>query len=144
MAQGWVELQGHELALEPGGNLLRIVPTAFATDTESAYRGITAKIFIKVGSFQGNLTSIMYLGELQAFAKSLASLCASIEGTAEFISGEYPFRFAFLGMPTGAVKVTGEIWDSLASNSLRVTFSIDQTYLPPLLQSVVRLIKDCS
>jgi len=141
---GWVPLSGHEIAFKSASDLLRIVPTAFATDTSSYYRGIRLGISVRAGPFSGNFPGSIYLGDLQKFAESLASLCASIEGSADFVSSPHPFRLQFTGTHTGAVAIDGEIWDFLNRNRLLVRFDLDQTFLPPILSSVRRLIQDCS
>lgn len=89
---------------------------------------------VSIGGFKGRVGAGLRCDELQRFRQELAVLNETLTGTAELSSLEDWVNLRLTADSLGHVAVAGAVMDEPGiGNRLEFTFSIDQTFLPPII-----------
>lgn len=80
--------------------------------------------------------------EISNWHRAVDKLLAEMEGDAELACMEPEISVTLKAKPLGAVEMEVQITPDQLTQEHRFNFSIDQSYLPPLLSQCVRLLND--
>jgi hypothetical protein len=98
---------------------------------------------VQVGDFRGQISSALRTSELAAFRSQLVTLYETLKGEAKLDSIEDWLTMTLEGDGAGHVSVSGAIRDQPGvGNTLQFTFSLDQTYLPSILDQLEEIDRE--
>jgi hypothetical protein len=92
---------------------------------------------IRCGPWQGEIQVALYSDELAKFAEAIRTLHRVLGGKAELHPFDSPFALTLTGNGRGGIAVDGHAQsDFVTDTELRFHFSIDQTFLPGIADSL--------
>jgi hypothetical protein len=94
---------------------------------------------IAVGAFRGRVDGMIRTEELETFRGEIVRLNEGLGGEAEFSTMEQWLALRLIGNGRGQIEARCEVGDG--GNTLRCCLSVDQTFLPPLIQQLSKLIE---
>jgi hypothetical protein len=97
-----------------------------------------AEAEIRCGPWQGEIQVAFYSDELAKFAEAIRTLYRELVGKAELHPFDSPFVLTLIGNGRGGIAVDGHAQsDFVTDTELRFHFSIDQTFLPQIADSLI-------
>jgi hypothetical protein len=97
-----------------------------------------ADVEIRCGPWQGVIQVAFYSDELARFGKAISTLYRELGGKAELHPFDSPFAMTLTGNGRGAIAVDGHARSDFATEAkLQFQFSIDQTFLPRIADSLI-------
>jgi hypothetical protein len=102
---------------------------------------IDCELEIVAGCFRGGFRADLRSEEFQTFLDEVEGVSRTLDGTASFTTMEGQIALSLTGDGKGHVRVTGDAIDAAGiGNRLQFVFDIDQTYLPPVCESLGHLL----
>ena len=102
---------------------------------------IDCELEIVAGSFRGGFRADLRSEEFQTFLEEVEGVTRTLDGTASFTTMEGQIALSLSSDGKGHVRVTGDAIDAPGiGNRLQFVFDIDQTYLPPVCESLGHLL----
>jgi hypothetical protein len=99
---------------------------------------LNVEIRVYAGVFEGTVADIMSIGQIRGFCTELSNLYESLEGNAGLGTILGLFSVDLKGNGSGYILALFEIDDDFVY--LRFGIGFDQTFLPPLMDQVKRVI----
>lgn len=97
---------------------------------------------IAVGAFRGRVEGMIRTEEVEGFREQLLRLNDGLNGEAEFATMEEWLSLRLIGDGRGHIETICQLGDAPGSgNTLTCRLSMDQTFLPPLMQELSELLK---
>lgn len=104
---------------------------------------LVTPIDLHVGGFKGRINAALRTSELAAFRSGLATLYEALEGEAHLESIEDWLTMTLVGDGAGHIAVSGAARDQPGiGNTLHFSFTIDQTYLPPVIEQLAEIDRE--
>lgn len=101
---------------------------------------LNVKVAVEVGRFSGLVTGQLRAEELASLQADLEKLHRSLSGSVKFSTMENWMSFELMGDGKGHIACTGRVADEYGhGNRLNFYLSIDQTYLPEILNDLQRV-----
>jgi hypothetical protein len=98
---------------------------------------LSTTVEFSIGRFAGSIQGDLRAEELAVFREQVEMLRRSLSGAAEFSTMEEWFGIKLVANGNGQIECIGFVMDQLGiGNRLTFRFSIDQSFLPPMLVSL--------
>jgi hypothetical protein len=129
---------------DPGADHVLICPRSRSHPSLFEYRDrnwIDCEVQVVAGGFRAGFQAALRSEEFRAFLEEIEGLCATLEGTASFVSMEGQLALSISGDVTGTLRVAGEAVDEAgAGNRLQFRFDVDGTCLQEISRSLEHLL----
>jgi hypothetical protein len=101
---------------------------------------LLSPVEVSAGAFTGHVAAGLRVDELVRFREELQDLYRTLKGEARLDSMEQWLRLTATGDGIGHVEVVGSVKDQPGTgNELRFTLKIDQTFLPEIIDGLLRI-----
>ena len=104
---------------------------------------LVSSVKVQAGAWSGSFRALLRAEEFEQFLSQTEQLYKDLEGTAEFIPMEPWIIVKLTGNKLGQIAVEGEACDKVGiGNTLKFHLQIDQTYLPAIITSLKKIIRE--
>ncbi len=104
---------------------------------------LVARVELSVGAFSGEFALSLTPQDFETFFAQLEQLYETLTGYAKFQTIEEQVEVSLSGDGKGGVEVVGFALDRAGiGNRLEFSFSIDQTFIPPMLSQLREIITE--